>query len=513
MKYKISDFRQYSDWFKMMLIIVVILILFFFGIKGASSDILRADELTTLGHIGALEPHPNGVSLLETMNSLATYSAQHPPLYFLTANIWGRFLSYHSFILSLLSVFWGILGLATFYRLAKDVGGASVAFYTALLSATSAFYVFYTHDIRQYSSLLFWATLTWLIYQRLCRQTKALTLGQLALLTFVTLCTIYTHYTAIFLLAAIGLYHLLFVPKTKAWWQISSAIVFAGVLYLPWVPTMLSGLDSMIDKFPKIQDKILNNNELLNFIVLFMGNGQAVLFAILVGLGLIASVFNSKSRYALTIFTMVFFVIFVINGNFEFIKQIRYILVLILPLYLLGGFGLTFLHRWRLLPLIFLIAWMVSGTNFQLTLDYKQQTQLLPVQPYIEYNYLVPLLQATLSSDDLLITANKSDGAIQSSKQDKMSLEDYYLSPLNIPYISVYGEYKSETFGIADLLEAIADHPSFWLTYASRNVSELEDFVSAIEDRYTSCKLIRFGDSSKLEQYIQIERFEELCSD
>jgi hypothetical protein len=503
---------HYADWIGMLLMSFIILLLFFFGIRGVSQDVLRADEQTTLGHIGGLEIGPAGMSLIETMESLATYSAQHPPLYFLTANIWGRVFSYHSFIMGLLSVFFGLLALATFFRLAKDVGGITVAIYASLLMATSALFVFYTHDIRQYSSLIFWSGMTWLIYRRLCRQMRPLTIMQLGLLTLVTLCSIYTHYTAILILIVMGVYHLLFVQKTKAWWQISGAIIFAGMLYMPWVPIMLNGLDVMVSKFPQNQHKIMDNSVLTSQIVTFWSNGQPWLFAVMIFSGVVASIFNRKSRYALFFFVGVSSVILAINGNFEFIKRIRYVLVLLLPCYLLGGFGLAFFHRWRLPPLIFLIVWIISGTNFQSDTDYLQQTQLLPTYPYLEYNYLVPLLEDTLSNDDLLITASKSGGVTGLTKQGKMSLETYYLRSLDIPYINIRGERNQEDFGVDNLLDAIAGRASFWVTYRSRSFSHMDEFLSAIDGMYATCVVIEYGENSELEQFVDIQRFDELCS-
>ncbi|PJF20646.1 MAG: hypothetical protein CUN56_15120, partial [Phototrophicales bacterium] len=220
-----SAYKNHSRWLRLVLAVVIIGITYAGGMKGATADVIRADEHTTLGHVGGLGVYPDGITLMDTIHSLAKYSAQHPPLYYLSANIWGTVFSYDSYIMRILSLFWGILAVAVFYRFATDIGGTPTAFFASSLLATSTLFLFYTHEMREYSALMFWVMLVWMLYSRAIRRRTSLQGRDMFLLLVATTCAVYTHYTTIFLLIPIGIYHLLFVPKTKAWWQVSVAVV------------------------------------------------------------------------------------------------------------------------------------------------------------------------------------------------------------------------------------------------------------------------------------------------
>ena len=503
---------NHNNRYHLLIVIAILLSSWFFGVRGINADNMRRDELTTLGHIGALETHPNGLTLAETIDSLATYSAQHPPLYFLSLNIWGKYVSFDSFSLRLLSLFWGILSLAVFYRLAHDLGGQTVAIYASILMATSVIFIFYTHELRQYSSLLFWVALIWLCYHRLAGQARPISLMGLGGLSLVTICAIYTHYSAIFLLLVIGLYHLLFVAKNKAWWQITGAMIFAGVTYVPWLPTMLSGLEVTAGKLEGGHPELLYNNDLIPIIAQFWGNGQELLFILLVGLGIISAVYNHKnSRYAVFYVVVIAGVVLFVNGNFEFIKRIRYVLVTLLPFFLLGGYGLAFLHRWRLLPVILLVVWIGVGTEFQTSGKFAGQTGLSGITTFIEYNYLAPIVRDNFSSDDILLTVIKNASSMMKSKQDKMGIEAYYLAPLSIAYTNIHSNFARE-YKLDSIVTKATPYASIWITYrGAGHTLEQNEVIAAIEVTHQFCKTIEYGEESYLDQYIMIDQFESEC--
>ncbi len=503
---------NYKNLYHWVGVIVILLLAWLFGIRGINSDNIRRDELTTLGHIGALETESDGLTLGETIDSLATYSAQHPPLYFLSVNVWGKYVSFDSFTLRLWSLYLGILSLAVFYRLSQDIGGRTVAFYASFLMATSVIFVFYTHELRQYSSLLFWVGCIWLFYHRLIAHTRPLKLSMLIGLIFVTVCAIYTHYSAIFLLVVIGIYHILFVAKNKAWWQVTVAMILAGVTYIPWLPTMLSGLEVTVGKLEGGHPELLYNSELVEIIAQFWGNGHELLFIGLMGLGIISAVINLKnSRYALFYVVMIAAVVLFVNGNFEFIKRIRYVHVTLLPFFLLGGYGLAFLHRWRILPMIILVVWIGVGVEFQTTGKFAGQTGLSGIRTFIEYNYLVPIVRDTFSSDDILLTVIKNASSMMKSKQDKMGIEAYYLSPLGIAYASIPSNSARE-YDLEKILTEATPYSSIWITYlGAGHTLEQNEVIAAIEATHQFCKTIEYGQDSYLDQYIQIEQFDSNC--
>lgn len=496
---------------KLMLVVVIILVSYFFGIRGTNYDVLWDDESTTLGHIGALEFDSPGMSLSETVDSLATWSAQHPPLYYVGLNIWASLFSYQVLILRLFSVFWSVLTLAVLYRLACDIGGNLVAFYTICIAATSVMLLYYSHELREYSMLLFWAGLFWLLYWRIS-QRKSLGWIQLSILTLITLCSIYTSYTSIFLLITTGLYHLLFRTKNKVWWQVSGAILVAGIFYLPWIPTLLHGLQVTTTKLETGDPKLMYNNELVVEVTRYWGNGHEILLVVLIILGVLAAVLKYPiSRDVLFFAAVIVAVILLINGNFVFIKRIRYVLITLLPIYLLGGYGLAAVHRlWVVVP-IFLICWLWFGTETRTDDNFNFHTGQSYSVGFVEYNYLVPLLNDIQVGDKPFVTVINDFRSIKLSKQNKMSIEDFYLSPLGIDPINIHSHY-AEDFEADEVMSQLTGS-SFYLTYRGKGREpELEEFRSIIADQFEVCEQIPYGDTSQLIYYVRLEDFESLCT-
>ena len=267
--------------FSLLIVVIILLGSYFFSMRGISQEMIRRDELTTLGHIGALEVDSNVMSITDTIASLTTYSEQHPPLYFILANVWGRLFSYHDVTIKLFSVFCGLLAIATLFRLATDIGGVFVGYYSIFIASTSVLFLFYTHDIRQYTLALFLTVAMWLLYFRIIRNLQSVNKMQIALLMVLTAGMMYTHYSTIFILIPIGLYHVVFVPKTKHWWQVTLAFALAGVLFLPWLPTAIIGLGGHSIKIDEGEKLYMPLHALADVSSRFFGNGNSFLFILL----------------------------------------------------------------------------------------------------------------------------------------------------------------------------------------------------------------------------------------
>lgn len=496
--------------------VTLLLVSYFFAVRGISYDVIRYDEQTSLGHIGALDM--TGLSLLDTIQSLQDTSAQHPPLYFLLANLWGRFTSYHVFSVRLLSVLFGVLTLAVVFRLATDIGGQLVGIYTLLMMSTSIVFVFYMHDIRQYILLLLCVSIMWLMYERLCRSTTPLKKSHLFVLMLGALGAVYTHYSAIFALVPIGVYHLLFVRKDKAWWHISITMIIAGVLFMPWMPTALTGLGITAEKISSGDQKFLTNPMLAELTAQYWGNGQAELFIVIVILSLLAVLSNLRgSRYALFFAVTVPLTAIALNQTLEFIKWIRYVIVFCIYLSVFMGFGLALLHRQRFLLLfipVIIGAWVFVGTNFQTSEDFYDQTQTtVPNNYFVELNYLVPLLKEVADSDDsILVPVIFHYGMTRESKQGKTSVEDYYLAETNIPYINLYsGRLARNPFDLDTLTQTVRDYSTIWLTYPIHDMYHIREFLKVIADDYTICQTINYGERSVLEQHVLTNQFDTSC--
>jgi len=250
----------------------------------------------------------------------------------------------------------------------------------------------------------------------------------------------------------------------------------------------------------------------LTKIIQFWGNGEELLFGVLVGLGSIGVIFNRRhNRYALFFFIGCLLSVFLLNSQLDFIKRIRYVIVLLVPFCLLGGFGLALINRWRILPLIFLVIWGVAGIRFQEDFDFRDQMQTFVIYSFIEYNNLIPIIRNKLSTDDLLVTVIDHRGVWKESKQDGMGIEDYYLSPLPIERINIMGKDSRHDFDLEATVSQVRDHSTFWLAYKGVQIPTLEDFLTETADTYQLCQKIQFGIDSTLEEYVVIDQFDILC--
>jgi hypothetical protein len=507
-----------SKIFSLFIVVVILLASYFFSIKGISQETIRRDELTTLGHIGALETDTEGLSITDTIDSLTTYSEQHPPLYFIMANLWGRAFSYHYITVKLLSVFLGMLTLATLFRLATDIGGRLVGYYTLFSASTSILFLFYSHDMRQYTLALFLAVSMWLLYRRLIQKHHTQNLLQFALLAVIATGMVYTHYSTIFMLLPIGLYHVLFVYKTKRWWQISGAFTLAGIMFLPWLPIAIVGLGGHSLKIDEGEKSYMPVQELIETSSRFFGNGNSILFIMLILLFVGSAIFNSRgSRSTLFYVATSAIIIILMNEYFQLVAYIRYIIVFIIPFSLCAGFGLAFLHKWRIasvIPILICAAWVISGTQFRTTDEVYDQTQTLVSQSFIEFTHLSPLIQEIQPSNTILVPVVRHYGLTRPSKQKKLSILEYYMSWIDMPRTEIHsGILTRERFVLEDNWQDVQGYDSIWLTYPLGDLYEIRKFHRQIKETYTLCQTIEYGERSILDIYVINEKVDENCQE
>lgn len=494
-KAKVSVFH----WFA---VVAVLLVSFFFGIEGILMDSIRRDELTTIGHIGGLDDPAGTMSLIDTVNSLTTHSTQHPPLFFLMENIWSKIFGYDYRVLRVLALLWGMLALAMVYRLAKDLGGQHVALITIALMATSVMFVFYLHEIRQYTSLIFWNALVWLMYHRLHRRKSEPRFYELIITGVAVSAAAYTHVPSIFLLLVIGIYHVLFVKKNKRWWKISFAFIIGGATFLPYVPVSFTGLNVILDEYAVNDAKVLYNNDLIGLVPVFWGNGHLIVFIALSAIGLYSVVTKRRNSWYVLYFCLAFIgVVLAMNGYLEFIKRIRYVIISLIPFFILASMGFVALFRWQYITTGFLVIWIALGTWFQLQDDYLQNTGLDGALDHPEYYALMPALEENMSPDDILIMTVNDYEAIQPSKQGKKSIEQYYFDGSGFTFIRLNSFPGAGDVNINDIINAISGRP-VWVTHRYDASPEELEFLAGIADDYHLCRQLTYGETSILDYYI-----------
>ncbi len=275
-----------------------------------------------------------------------TFSAErgvHPPLYFYIAYFLRPFFGDGEFALRWMSGLFGLLGIAFTYRLGATLLSRRVGLYAALLASGSLFWLYFARLARQYTLFyLLAAALIW-AYWRWRKNGDWRWLLALALLQAAAL---YTHYFSAFLGMTLALHALLTLPPRKTL-RLWGALLIAGLLLLPWLPSIFTQLNSDLGEglFYGVPDvpRILENyaDRVTNAVPLLGG------VLALVGLWAIRARWQLVLLFSLWIVATFAVVIFVNQTLFLWYigRNLLYTLPAVMILY---GAGLSYLSRWRI---------------------------------------------------------------------------------------------------------------------------------------------------------------------
>ena len=159
-----------------------------------------------------------------------------PPLYYLLLHGWTALFGTGAFAVRALSGLFGVLALGVAWRLGRRLGGPRVAVALTLLLASSPFAVRYASETRMYALVVLLVLLGAAAVDRAVRRPGVASVAAVGLAAAALL---YTHYWAPFLLAVVGLLALLGLRRDRAAaGRVLAGLVLAGVLFLPWLPTM-----------------------------------------------------------------------------------------------------------------------------------------------------------------------------------------------------------------------------------------------------------------------------------
>jgi uncharacterized membrane protein len=168
----------------------------------------------------------------------------HPPLFYAILHVWMELFGDGDFAVRALSGVFGLMALPLAWVAGRRRGGPLLGWLTAAVVALSPFAIRYSDEARMYSLVMLLVLVGYLLVDDIVRSGKD-SLGRLVALTVVTAALLYTHYWSLWLLSALGLVLVWTVwkPSSAAVRRISLKVIAAlaagGVLFLPWLPTML----------------------------------------------------------------------------------------------------------------------------------------------------------------------------------------------------------------------------------------------------------------------------------
>ncbi len=468
--------------------------------RGLDLDGLRGDEVLSIGHAGGLGADP--LSPFDIWNNVSTRSPGHVPGYFILLGAWGNLVGWAPPALRILSLFIGLLTVSITYRLGADTISPRVGFYAAVILCSSVFLIHYMHEIRQYTLVAFLTALEVWIYYYVITKPKA---GALAWTTLALTTTglLYTHYFAAAIVGVIALYHLFVVKKDRQWWRVVIIFALAGVLFLPWITTLIRGVTHATGR-EEIITGALRIRRIVPFLTYLFGNGAPLLLA---GVGLAALPSLRKPTRGMT------YIWFTTLGLFIVLVAANEILRLVTPsrlryfigLWPLGAIiialGFNWLSSWRVFTFALLIIWVLVGTFYSINPD--AVLRRMGVRPFPALNILQEELTDRAQVGDLVVgfTPREMHG-------DKyINTVDYYLQPLGLrSYFPDIGGRDLTPAMTEDIEQTIMDQPDLWVAYMfDTEAPPIEALKAILAEGYIYCETVTDRPDLVLEYYVHSE--------
>jgi hypothetical protein len=170
----------------------------------------------------------------------------HPPLYYWILHVWMRLVGEGDLAVRSLSVLIGLAALPLAWVAGRRLAGPAGARWALVVASLSPFAVRYSSEVRMYVLVMVLVAAGYLLLlDALDRPHPA----RLAGLAVVTGALLWTHYWSMFLLAVVS------VAVLVRWWRnegarrsaagwVALSLAAGGVLFLPWVPSLLEQLSA-----------------------------------------------------------------------------------------------------------------------------------------------------------------------------------------------------------------------------------------------------------------------------
>lgn len=396
-------------------------------------------------------------SLIVIWNRQAVEDPYNLPGYPWLVALWGSIVGWTEAASRVLPWMLGLLAIATVARVGADLGGVRLGIATALVASTSAWLLYYMHELRTYTLIAFLTAFLLLLYQRALRRPD-----QLLLHAGIALCCgglLYSHYFATFPIVALALLHLTELTHRrpdKTWWRITLAMGAGMITLLPWLTTSLAAMQSMASQ-QRVTMTPERLWELTNTIIVLFSSGNPIAFVLFAALSLShprARRFASIAAVTLAL-SLLASVIFAIG-------EARYAYALLPLLALLGGFGIASFMR-RGVPLALFAALLVANTLITANSpDLWHRMQHTPPQPFRELaRHFAPLL----STNEHLVYILSSDADSRGVHEAPFH---FYIDPIGASGDLSTLSHPTAEAAIAELTHVVDHESAIWVARDSR---------------------------------------------
>lgn len=460
-----------------------------FSSRGLGIDPIYGGEYHSVRHTGVFESVD---TIAYTFNSVATTSPDHAPFYFVFMYHWVRLVGVHPIVLRWLSLLAYALGIAVSYQVGRAFLGQVGGFITAVFMVTSAYAVFYSHEVRMYVFMPSFSLAIIYFYWAIISAKEKVRWHYWVGLFVASLLAIYVHYSSIFVLASIGLYHLLFAPKNARWLKVAGVEIGAGLLFAPWLPVVFSGSE----RLAPLSNSSLTITEALYHILFVHTNGLWF-----VGGGLMVLAFlalrhrQSKYVYVLVVCLSAVGLMMLFNefvATVLLVRRMRYTLTVLPMLSLVYALG--FLQVWhlrwhigRVAVLCVLVVWAGAGVWFYRSDELVTYTnrEAFRFYDYPPYHILQPLLEELPGFGEPVLSAHPT-------------------VDVELPILLFYSKWSGRDFNhifnetdpfwiprMINRLDIIEDDESFLLVYDPRvTYPQGIDLYEDIETSFKYCETL-----------------------
>lgn len=169
-----------------------------------------------------------------------------PPLYYVMLHFWMLAFGQSDVAVRALGGVASVVALPLFWFAGRRLGGVRVAWITFFAAVSSPFAIFYATDTRMYSFMVLWCVLGFLAVSRALEDPSR---GRLLAVGALTAALLYTHYWALYLITATGLWLVYQIWRSRrglparvdrvAATRVLGVMVLGSLVFVPWVPTFL----------------------------------------------------------------------------------------------------------------------------------------------------------------------------------------------------------------------------------------------------------------------------------
>ncbi len=465
------------DWLLALLPLLLMAVL----VIPALGDIaLNGDETDSLVTAGVFRPGP--LSLAEVWNFTAEEDPDQALGWPLLLSIWGHLAGWSEVAARALPLFGGLLTLAWVYRAGNDLFTAQTGFFAALLLSASMFPQTNMLHARVFPIvMLFTVWSLWAYWRNALHPCPPGWWAQASLLTGVT-GLLYSQYFGALLLPALGLFHLLFVPKNRRWWGTILLLGLAMLAATFQLPGFLNGLE-LTGTRGQVHSIALTPPQLLAQFLRYLANGvvspppwAGELLVILLPLTLlVATLWQLRTRrpagagWLLAFVSATLLLLFMAaNEALRVVseRRMRYLIALWPLLALLAGAGLRQLARaQRRLVAALLALWLIPGVFLALTTDLRYE---LGYFSQSSIHRIMPVMREQISPSDFLI---------QDYHVAALDSRRHYARLLEVDWATM-GRFQTDPY--ETIRPVHAAFPYAWLLYLTKDRVGFADLPQAL---------------------------------